>query len=137
LSPNIFFHLFLGKRLVPRSILLFGTKELDSIDLPALRRLSRFVVLSAGMQFSDSTPEISDEMVAKILNDNQGCQMVYFRTRNTKFGKILEGLATGRVGILYVRLVYFTAIWYILCLFGIFSMFWYVVPKNLATLTPT
>jgi hypothetical protein len=42
------------------------------------------------------------------------------------------------VGKLYGPLVYFTAIWYILCifwyilwLFGIFNTFWHVVPRKI------
>jgi hypothetical protein len=35
------------------------------------------------------------------------------------------------VGIVYVLWVYFTDIWYILWLFGIFSPFWYVVPRKI------
>jgi hypothetical protein len=35
------------------------------------------------------------------------------------------------VGLFYGHLVYFTAIWYILLLFGIFSPFWYVVPRKI------
>jgi hypothetical protein len=39
------------------------------------------------------------------------------------------------VGIFYCPLVCITAIWYILLLFGIFSLFWCIVKtKNLATL---
>jgi hypothetical protein len=54
-----------------------------------------------------------------------------------QLGKILEGLAMGNVGIFYVYLVHFTAIyfvaiWYILRLFGIlFHPFWYVAPRKL------
>jgi hypothetical protein len=43
----------------------------------------------------------------------QGCRMVYFLTKNTSLGKILEGLGIQTVGIFYGTLVYFTAIWYI------------------------
>jgi hypothetical protein len=38
------------------------------------------------------------------------------------------------VGLGFGHLVYFMGIWYILWQFGIFFPFWYVVPKNLATL---
>jgi hypothetical protein len=59
---------------------------------------------------------------------NQGCQMVYFQTKNP----IFEGLAMEGVGISYVHLVYYTAIWYI-CgyLVGIFLPFGYVVPRKI------
>jgi hypothetical protein len=50
----------------------------------------------------------------------QGCQMVYFQTKNPKFGYILEDLAMEDVCAFYGRLVYFTAILYILWPFGIF-----------------
>jgi hypothetical protein len=58
----------------------------------------------------------------------QGCQMVYFQTKNPKFGYILEDLAMEDVCAFYGRLVYFTAILYILWPFGIF---WYVVPRKI------
>jgi hypothetical protein len=37
-----------------------------------------------------------------------------FSNQKSRFGKILEVLAIEDVGILYVHLVYFKAIWYIL-----------------------
>jgi hypothetical protein len=40
----------------------------------------------------------------------QGCQMVYFQTKNPTFGKFLEGFAMEDVGIFYGHLFYFTAI---------------------------
>jgi hypothetical protein len=46
--------------------------------------------------------------------------MAHFQTKKSKFGKTLEGLAMEDVGILYGRLVYFTAIWYTLWPFGKF-----------------
>jgi hypothetical protein len=42
-----------------------------------------------------------------------------FSNQRAEFGYILEGLATGDVGIFYGHLVYFTAIWSILRPFGI------------------
>jgi hypothetical protein len=51
----------------------------------------------------------------------QGCQMVYFKTKKSQFGLILDGLTVEDVGLFYGRLVCFIAIGYILCiLFGIF-----------------
>jgi hypothetical protein len=57
-----------------------------------------------------------------------------FQNQKSQFGQILEGLAIKDVGIFYGRLVYFTAICYILWSLGIsygylvyFSLFWYVV----------
>jgi hypothetical protein len=45
-----------------------------------------------------------------------------FSNQKNQFGKILEGLAMENVGIFYVHLVHFTAIWYILWPFGIFKV---------------
>jgi hypothetical protein len=59
----------------------------------------------------------------------QGCQTEYFETKNPNLGKFW------RVGIFYGKLVYFTAIWYILWLFSIFSpVVVCCTKKNLATL---
>jgi hypothetical protein len=56
---------------------------------------------------------------------DQGCQMVYFHTKNPNVG-------VWSIGIFYGYLVYFMAIKYILWSFG---TFWYVVEKkNLATM---
>jgi hypothetical protein len=41
---------------------------------------------------------------------DQGCQMVYFKTKNCNLGT-LEGLAMEDVGVFYGHLVYFTAIY--------------------------
>jgi hypothetical protein len=46
--------------------------------------------------------------------------MTYFQTKNPDLGKFLEVLTMRYVVILYGHLVYFVAIWYILCPFGIF-----------------
>jgi hypothetical protein len=53
------------------------------------------------------------------MNDRvvQGCQMVYFQTKNSNLGKIFEGLKLEKIGIFYGRLesnivnlyLYFTA----------------------------
>jgi hypothetical protein len=43
-----------------------------------------------------------------------------FSNQKSKVGQILEGLAMENVGQFYVHLVKFTAIWYILWLFGLF-----------------
>jgi hypothetical protein len=54
--------------------------------------------------------------------------MVYLNTKNYNFGKFWKALKCK-------FLVYFTAIWFTTWTFGIFFLFWYVVPrKNLATL---
>jgi hypothetical protein len=50
----------------------------------------------------------------------QGCQMVYFKTKKSKFGLIIEGLRIENVGIFYDNLQYFTAVCNILWPFGIF-----------------
>jgi hypothetical protein len=49
----------------------------------------------------------------------QGCQMVGFLAKKSKFGYILEGLAMEDVGIFYGHLVHFTVLCYILWVFGI------------------
>jgi hypothetical protein len=79
--------------------------------------------------------------------------MVYFQTKNPKFGNFFEGnrrclVYFSQFGIFYGYLVYFMVIWYIMWLFGIFygHLVYYVViwsifsvlvccsKKNLATL---
>jgi hypothetical protein len=67
-----------------------------------------------------------------------------FKPKKNKFGKVLEGLAMEDFGILrailsiiYAKMVYFMAIWYILCSFGIFfPVLVCCAEKNLATLLP-
>jgi hypothetical protein len=44
----------------------------------------------------------------------QGCQMVYFLTKNPNLGKFLESRAMEDVGIFCDHLVYFVVIWNIL-----------------------
>jgi hypothetical protein len=75
---------------------------------------------------------------------NQGCQMVYFQTKNPNLGNFWTALD-------WKMLVYFIAIWNILWTFGIlyghlvhFVFIWYIFPvlvsctkKNLATLILT
>jgi hypothetical protein len=63
--------------------------------------------------------------------------MVYFQTKKSKFGYILEGLAMEDVGVFYGHSVYFTAIRFTLWPFGTFSgnlvyfpSFWYIVPRK-------
>jgi hypothetical protein len=78
---------------------------------------------------------------------NQGCQMVYYQTKNTNLGKFWRVLhrkmlvsfmaiwsISWLLGIFYGNLVYFTARWYILRQFGIFygnlvylSAIWYIL----------
>jgi hypothetical protein len=74
--------------------------------------------------------------------------MIYFQTKKSQFGKILEGLPKEDVGtsmaiwsillpfgIVCGHLVYFVAIWYILRSFGmIFPILVSCTKKNLATL---
>jgi hypothetical protein len=51
----------------------------------------------------------------------QGCQMVYFQTKNPNLGKFSSVLQRKMlVYIFYVQLVYVPAIWSILCSFGSF-----------------
>jgi hypothetical protein len=61
-----------------------------------------------------------------------------FSNQKSRFGYILEGLAMEDVGTLYGYLVYFTAIWYSLWLFGIIYgylififPFWFFVPRKI------
>jgi hypothetical protein len=76
--------------------------------------------------------------VAVVCGAYQGCQMVYFQTKNPNLGKF------GRV-LQWKMLVYFMAIWYILRSFGIVcGVLVYIFPvlvsctkKNLATLART
>jgi hypothetical protein len=62
----------------------------------------------------------------KTTDHVQGCQIVYFQTKTSQFGQILEGRAkeVAVVGIFYGHLIYFVVIWY-------FSPFWYVVPRKI------
>jgi hypothetical protein len=61
----------------------------------------------------------------------QGCQMVCFQTKNPTLGKFWRALdwKNGYIfeisGIFYRRLGYFKTIWYILCSFDTFFLFWY------------
>jgi hypothetical protein len=56
----------------------------------------------------------------------QGCQMVYFQTKNTALGTFWKALQLN-------MLVQFMAIWSILWTFGIFlvNWFWYVVSRKI------
>jgi hypothetical protein len=51
----------------------------------------------------------------------QGCQIVYFQTKKSQFGYILEGPGMENVGIFNDHLEYFRAIWYML--WNVFGMF--------------
>jgi hypothetical protein len=67
----------------------------------------------------------------------QGCQMVYFQTKNRKLGKFFEGLAMEDVGTFYAHLVYFTYIRPFSIFNGhlvYFSRFGMLHQDNLATL---
>jgi hypothetical protein len=75
---------------------------------------------------------------------DQGCRMLYFQTKNCNLGKFFQGLAMEDVGIFFVHLVYFMAIWYILWSLGTvcwdwvyFSPFCILYQENLATLPQT
>jgi hypothetical protein len=68
-------------------------------------------------------------MVPDGRNIGQGCQMVYFQTKNRNLGKLWRVLR-------WKMLVYFTAIWYVLWSFGIFYghlvyfvVIWYIFPR--------
>jgi hypothetical protein len=69
----------------------------------------------------------------------QGCQMVYFQTKNPtlgKFWRVLQRYILWPFGRFYDHLVHFVAIRYILWSFGTFSpLLVCCTKKNLATLT--
>jgi hypothetical protein len=66
---------------------------------------------------------------------NQGCQMVGFKPKKSKFEYITEDLEMENVGIFYAHLKYFTVIWYILRSFGLLCGHLVCFKeKNLATL---
>jgi hypothetical protein len=54
----------------------------------------------------------------------QGCQIVNFQNQKFQFVLILEGLGLEKANILFGRLEYITAIWYILWQFGKFPPLW-------------
>jgi hypothetical protein len=55
----------------------------------------------------------------------------FFHTKNPNLGMyILEGLGKEKCK-LYAHLQYFKAVWYIVCSYGVFSPFWYVVPRKI------
>jgi hypothetical protein len=54
--------------------------------------------------------------------------MVSFQTKNPNLGKLSEGLRNENVGIFYVHLEHFTAIWYIMWPFGNVVVIWYIFP---------
>jgi hypothetical protein len=56
----------------------------------------------------------------------QGCQVVYFQTKNRNLGKILEVLGMKKVCIFIGHLEYITSIWYILSQFGNLVAIWYI-----------
>jgi hypothetical protein len=82
----------------------------------------------------------------------QGCQMVYFQTKNHNLGHFWRASDWKMLiyimmtiwsilrtfGIFYDHLVHFVFIWYILCSFGTFFPLWVsCTKKNLAALFPT
>jgi hypothetical protein len=56
--------------------------------------------------------------------DNQGCQMVFFQTKNTNLGTFWRVLQ-------WKMFEYFMSIRYILRPFGIFSGFWYIFSRKI------
>jgi hypothetical protein len=97
------------------------------VVLPARRKQPRFVKSTKNF-FSRPHP-----------SSMQCCQMVYFQTKKSKFGKILAGPARckmlvffGHLGyVFYAQMLYFKTIWYILWPFGTLEPFWYVLPKKI------
>jgi hypothetical protein len=62
----------------------------------------------------------------------QGCQMVYFQTKNPDLGQFLQGLTMEDVGIFLGHLVFYghfvylhMSMWYICSSFDVFCPFWY------------
>jgi hypothetical protein len=84
--------------------------------------------------------------VEAVLNPRQGCQMVYFQTKNSQFGYILEGLAIEELStfhgyVFYGHLVFLCnciLVYLMILRYTYFPEFWYLVctKKNLATLIP-
>jgi hypothetical protein len=94
------------------------------------------------MHNSSDSPHPHKEPIFTTLSFNQGCQMVYFQTKNPNLGKILEGLwlQNGYSHLKYFTgiLGYFMKIWYILRSFGTFyPLLVSCTKKNLATLVST
>jgi hypothetical protein len=75
---------------------------------------------------------------SSLVDQNQGCQMVYFQTKIKSLGKffmVLKWNLSEYFMSSYGHLVYFIVIWYILGSFGIFLVCF--TKKNLATLIRT
>jgi hypothetical protein len=51
-----------------------------------------------------------------------GCQMVYFRTKKSRFLNILKDFGMEHLGLFHDHSVYFVVIWYMLWAFGMFSV---------------
>jgi hypothetical protein len=62
--------------------------------------------------------------------EDQGCQMLYFQTKNRNLGKFCS-FAMEEGGVFYGRLVYLTAIWYFLGHLVYFFPFWYFVFRKI------
>jgi hypothetical protein len=69
-----------------------------------------------------------------VLDCKQGCQMVYFQTKNPNMGKFRRALEWKKVSIFFGYLV----VWYILwpfgnlvAIFGNFSPFGYIVSRKI------
>jgi hypothetical protein len=91
-------------------------------------------------------PKIREKKEKKTFSNDpvQGCQMAYFKTKNTNLGKFLRVLqrkmlvyfmATWPTYLLYRTFGTFLAIWYLLWLFVMyFPVLVFCIKKNLATL---
>jgi hypothetical protein len=72
-------------------------------------------------------------LCSQLSGAKQGCQMVYFQTKNPNLGKFWRVLQWKML--VYqdhlehfpaIWYIYFMALWYMLWSFGIFSPFWYI-----------
>jgi hypothetical protein len=55
----------------------------------------------------------------------------FFSNQKSQFVLTLEGLAMENVGVFYVHLAYFTAIWYILPVLVHLNQLWYFVSRKI------
>jgi hypothetical protein len=61
----------------------------------------------------------------------QGCQMVYFLTKNPNLGKFFEGHRCENVEYFTDIFGYFMTMWYILCSLGTVFRFWDHIPRKI------
>jgi hypothetical protein len=66
----------------------------------------------------------ADGQITLYDGTHQGCQIVFFQTKNPNLGKFWRALEWK--GLVYGHTEYFTAIWYILWPFGNVVIIWYI-----------